>query len=285
MEIKIVSDPQCWEYCQPYHPESPDRVEKSYEYLQSQGFDIIEPHICPRADLLLAHTKSIVDAIEQGDFYDPDTPNLPKIYDYALLSTSSAIDAMKTTLDNCMGFSLMRPPGHHAGKNFLGGFCYFNNIAIATKKYFELNPNNKVAILDIDCHHGNGTQDIFLGDENVLYISLHQVPLYPGTGLKSEQNCLNFPIPPGTNDTQYLHTLENTIIKIVEFKPQILGISAGFDTYKNDPIANIKLTQTCYKNIGQMIIQTKIPIFVTLEGGYSPDLPILVYNFCQGLLT
>ncbi|MFN3301854.1 MAG: histone deacetylase, partial [Patescibacteria group bacterium] len=176
-------------------------------------------------------------------------------------------------------FSLMRPPGHHAGKDFCGGFCYFNNLAIAVAKF--LKKDKKVAILDIDCHHGNGTEDIFLGKNNVLYISLHESPLYPGTGLESRFNCLNFPLPPRTQEKEYLQTLEIALEKISQFKPNLLAISAGFDTYKKDPLTYFGLEIDSYQKIGEKIAQLNLPTFSVLEGGYSQSLPLCLYNFIK----
>ncbi|MFN3966935.1 MAG: histone deacetylase, partial [Endomicrobiia bacterium] len=172
----------------------------------------------------------------------------------------------------------------HATKNQLGGFCYFNNIAIAVKYLLANSSVDSVAILDIDCHHGNGTQDIFLGEDKILFVSLHQVPLYPGTGLTSEKNCLNFPLPPGTEEKIYLNTLEKALKEIENFKPNLIAVSAGFDTYKKDPITNMNLEKISYKKIAELISGLKIPRFAVLEGGYSSDLPECIYNFILGFL-
>lgn len=162
----------------------------------------------------------------------------------------------------------MRPPGHHAGRNgeALGaptkGFCYFNNIAIAVKYL-----GKRVLILDIDGHHGNGTEEIFLGDEKVIYVSLHRHPEYPGTGIESRENCFNFPLKADCGEKTYLETLKNAFRKIDFKKIEIIAVSAGFDTYKHD-LASLGLTEKSYKKIGEQIAKFKKPAFFILEGGY-----------------
>ncbi len=283
--MKIVYSPKCLKYHSFGHPESPERVKKCFDFLKEKKFEFFEPQPAKEEDLLLVHSKRLIDEIKNEKISDLDTPNIKGIFNYALLSVGGAIKAMEIALDSRKSFSLMRPPGHHAGKDFCGGFCYFNNIAIATAKAILLPKIKKVAILDIDCHHGNGTQDIFLGKTNILYVSLHESPLYPGTGLESYFNCLNFPLPPKTQEEDYLKTLEIALRKISEFGPDILAISAGFDTYKKDPLTYFGLEIQSYKKIGQKISQLNLPTFAVLEGGYSKDLPLLLYNFLEGLLT
>ncbi len=174
----------------------------------------------------------------------------------------------------------MRPPGHHAGKDELGGFCYFNNIAIAIKR--ALSGVKKAAILDLDGHHGNGTQDIFKSEKRVLYVSLHQSPLYPGTGLVSEDNCLNYPLKPGTNEEIYLPVLNEALEKIKDFNPQILGISLGLDSFRLDPLTGLNLGISTYRKIGEMISKLNIPDFAVLEGGYTSKLGECIYEFILG---
>ncbi len=178
-------------------------------------------------------------------------------------------------------FSLMRPPGHHATRNDLGGFCYFNSIAIASLKAKEI--IGKVAIVDFDCHHGNGTEDIMLGKKDFLYLSLHQSPLYPGTGLRSRENCINYPLLARTSPEHYLTVLAEGLKEVEKFKPDLLAISAGFDSYKLDPITSLSLEQETYGEIGRMLSALKTPTFAVLEGGYSRDLAECVYQFLAGL--
>lgn len=290
----IIYSSKCLEYEEAGHPESPERVGEGYEFLKSKNFKFVQPQPAKENDLLLVHTPRLIDEVENEKILDLDTPNIKGIYSYALLSAGGAINAMELALGGENSFSLMRPPGHHAGQDACGGFCYFNNIAVAVAKallnssFIRFNSGNikevkKVAILDIDCHHGNGTENIFLGKSNVLYISLHQSPLYPGTGLKSNFNVVNFPLPAGTEEKEYLRTLDIAIEKIVEFGPDLLAVSAGFDTYKNDPLTSFGLDIDTYKKIGEKIAALKLPTFIVLEGGYSSDLPVCLYNFLVGL--
>lgn len=278
--MKMVFSPKCLEYGFPGHPESPDRVKYSYEFLKSRGFGFCEPEPCERKDILLAHSEELVEKVVSGRFYEPDTPNLPGIFDYASLSAGSAIKAAEICLKGEKAFSLMRPPGHHAGRDFLMGFCYFNNIAIAVGKI--LRKTGRVAVIDFDCHHGNGTQDIFLGREGVIYISLHQSPLYPGTGIKSERNCINFPLPAGTREQQYILALKKALEEAKRFGPDAIAVSAGFDSHKDDPIGGMNLeTKTFYK-IGKMIKEVSEKSFAVLEGGYGTKLPECIFEFIRG---
>jgi acetoin utilization deacetylase AcuC-like enzyme len=280
--VKIFYSSECLGYSQPGHPESPARAQFTYEYLEEKGLEFISPEPCTDEDILLAHTRDLLDSVKKGSFLDFDTPAYPGIYDIAKLSAGSTIDAaMHCMNNNEKTFSLMRPPGHHATKNHLGGFCYFNNIAIASIRAAK--NAGKVAIVDFDCHHGNGTEDIMLGRENFLYLSLHQSPLYPGTGLKSRGNCINYPLPAGISPDEFLAVLSEGIKEVENFNPDLLAISAGFDSYKLDPITNLTLELETYNKIGGMLAGLKRPVFAALEGGYSRDLPECVYQFLTGL--
>lgn len=280
-KIKIVYSPKCLAYEEPGHPESPERVASTALYLEEKGFEFVRPGLCKDEDILAVHAKKLLEQVRKGEIFDPDTPALANIYTFARLSAGGAIKAAEFALSGEASFSLMRPPGHHAGKDFLGGFCYFNNLAIAVKT--SLQKVKKVAILDVDCHHGNGTQDIFLGDPNILYVSLHQSPFYPGTGLTSEFNAINFPLPAGTGEKKYLEKLDIGLRKIYEFSPELLAISAGFDTYKKDPLTLFGLEMESFRKIGQRIKKLASPTFAVLEGGYSKNLPLCIYNFLKGL--
>lgn len=279
--MKIIFSPKCLEYKVAGHPDSPQRVSSSYEFLKQKGFEFIEPIAASDEDILLAHTPELLEKVKNLDLDDPDTPPLDNIFEYSALSAGAAIKAMELCLNGEPAFSLMRPPGHHATKTGSGGFCYFNNIAIAVKKASRL--VNKIAILDIDCHHGNGTEDIFLGQDKILCASLHRVPLYPGTGIKSSQNCLNYPLSTQVSEFEYLAYLQDALSQIKNFKPGILAVSAGFDTYKGDPVAGLGLEVESYGKIGKEIRALGIPYFCVLEGGYARKLPECIYEFMRGL--
>ena len=278
--MKIFFSKKCLEYSQPGHPESPERVNSTYRYLKEKGFEFIEPAPCQDEDILLAHSQKLLDTVKGERFFDLDTPALPGIFEHARLAAGSAINAAGLCLKGEKTFSLMRPPGHHATRNSLGGFCYFNNIAIASLKAKA----GKTAIIDFDCHHGNGTEDIFLGKKDFLYLSLHQSPLYPGTGLKSRENCINYPLPAGTSPEEYLSALSEGLKKVKQFNPDLLAISAGFDSYKLDPITSFSLEKETYMDIGKMLSSLNKPLFAVLEGGYSKDIPECIYKFLAGLL-
>ena len=271
----IVFDERCLEYGAPGHPESPERVRRAFEFLRAQGVYRFErPEPASEGDLLKVHTTEHLERVKNLEFYDPDSPRYENIYEYARLSAGGAIAAMRHR-----GFSLMRPPGHHAGPARVAGFCYFNNLAIAVRA-----SKKKTLIVDIDGHHGDGTQEIFLGDSNVVFISLHSSPNYPGTGLRSEKNCLNYPLPLRCGEAVYLETLERALsaIHLKEFEQ--LAISAGFDTYERDPLASLGLRTESYFKIGQILSGLKLPTFAVLEGGYDVEaLGPNVHAFLQGL--
>ena len=280
--MKIFYSPECLEYSQPGHPESPERVESTYNFLKEKGYDFADPAPCAAEDILLAHTPKLLNNLKKESFFDVDTPAFPGIFEIAKLSAGAAVDAaMHCLSENEKAFSLMRPPGHHATKNNPGGFCYLNGIAIASIKAGE--KAGKIAIVDFDCHHGNGTEDIMLGKKYFLYLSLHQSPLYPGTGLSSRRNCINYPLSSSTSPEQYLATLAEGLKEVERFNPDLLAISAGFDSYKLDPITSLTLEQETYREIGKMLSGLNKPAFAVLEGGYSRDLPECVYQFLSGL--
>ncbi|MEM2341304.1 MAG: histone deacetylase [Candidatus Bathyarchaeia archaeon] len=284
----IVFSEKCLEYWEPGHPESPDRVYRAYKLLKEAGFSFIEAEPCSEGDLLLVHSREYVEMIRKETFYDPDTPNLPGIYEYARLAAGSAIKSMEIALEGEKAFSLMRPPGHHVGVNgrALGapslGFCYFNNVAIACKR--ALRKVNRIAIIDIDCHHGNGTQEIFFGSSEVLFVSLHRYGgVYPGTGERSLKNCLNYPFTHPVGDKEYIKTLSSALKEIENFDPDLIAVSAGFDTYVYDPVCSLGLSIESYAAIGRMIAELNRNIFAVLEGGYGKDLPKCILNFLNGL--
>jgi acetoin utilization deacetylase AcuC-like enzyme len=283
--MKIFYSPGCLTYSQPGHPESPARARDTYEYLEKHGYSFQEPRTCQEDDILLAHSRDLIESVKNESFFDFDTPAYAGIYDIARLAAGGAVDAAETCLKGGeTAFSLMRPPGHHATKKRLGGFCYFNNVAIACLKALrDFDDVHKIAVVDFDCHHGNGTEDILLGKREALYLSLHQSPLYPGTGQKSRDNCINYPLPAGITPGEYLAALDDGLKKVEEFAPDLLAVSAGFDSYRLDPITNLTLELSTYHAIGEMLSGLQKPTFAVLEGGYSRDLPECVHNFLTGL--
>jgi acetoin utilization deacetylase AcuC-like enzyme len=262
---KIIFSEKCLEYGS-WHIESPQRVRRAYEILKERGYEFIIPEPAREEDLLKVHDQEYIELLKRGAIEDPDTPAYENIYEYARLSAGAAILAAKI-----QGFSLMRPPGHHAGKYgialgaYTKGFCYINNIAVAVK-YLD----RPTLILDIDGHHGNGTQEIFLGDPKVVYVSLHRHPHYPGTGYYSEANCLNFPLPADCGEEVYLKTLQEALKRVDMQKIEVIAVSAGFDAYAGD-LASLGLTDRAYREIGRMIAALNKPTFFVLEGGYKGE--------------
>jgi acetoin utilization deacetylase AcuC-like enzyme len=279
--MKIVFSKECLEYDSPGHPESSERVRKTYGFLKNfKKFEFVKPEECERKELLLVHSEKMIDRIKHSNFVNFETPPIPNIYRYAKLAVGGSILSMETALKEGKSFSLMRPPGHHAGKANFEGFCYFNNLAIAVTK--ALKKIERAGILDIDCHHGQGSQEIFLGNTKVVYASLHQYGFfYPGTGKYSEGNCYNYPLDSGTGEEAYLDKLEIALEKIKKFGPDLIAVSAGFDTYEEDPLANLKLGIGTYAKISKMISELGKPGFAVLEGGYSEKLPECVYSFLK----
>jgi len=272
--MKIVYSPTCLEFSLSDKAESPERVGKAAAFLETH-YKFIKPRQAADADLLRVHTEDMVNKVRTRTFNDPDCPRYERIYEYAKLAAGGAIMAAEEN-----AFSLMRPPGHHAGPDFLGGFCYLNNMAVAVRK-----DGRRTLIVDIDGHHGNGTEEIFLGDGNVTYISLHRYPSYPGTGGKSRENCLNFPLPGRIGDVSYLDCLERALRMVEPADFDIMGISAGFDTFKRDRYASLGLSTICYREIGKILGSLGLPTFAVLEGGYVADkLGLNIHQFLQGLI-
>ncbi|MFI5345478.1 MAG: histone deacetylase family protein [Elusimicrobiota bacterium] len=280
---KVFSDLKTCVYGVSGHPETPYRVSRTYERLKAAGHNPSLPVVTAGpADVARVHGENHLETIRTGTFLDADTPAFPDMDDIALISLSGALSAADTALSGEPAFSLMRPPGHHAGKDRVAGFCYINNLAVAAARLQAKKPGLKIAIVDFDVHHGDGTESIVLGRENVSFVSLHQWPLYPGSGQKSRENCMNIPLPEGTDGDMYLRAFVPALEAVLSSKPDILAVSAGFDAYKEDPIAGLKLDRTTFKTIGSLLAQTKLTRFATLEGGYSADLPKLVESFLDG---
>ena len=270
----LVFSEECLDYGISKHPESPERLRMLHEDLRDD-FTFVGPSQVKESDLFLVHTPELVSTIEKRAFYDHDSPAYPDIFHYAKISVGCALRAMELN-----GFSLSRPPGHHAGRNFLGGFCYFNNVAIAVRR-----SGLRTLIVDFDAHHGNGTQDIFLDDPNVTYISLHCTGFFPGSGTKSEKNAYNHHVPYNCKDREYLTILENALEVVCDKRYEQLAVSAGFDGHEHDPVASLGLSVQVYKQIGKMLKELGLPSFTVLEGGYDPkDLRKNILSYLEGIM-
>ena len=263
--MKIIFSEKCLEYGS-WHIEGPERVRRAYEILKERGYEFLAPEPVSEENLLKVHDAEYIRMLKEGLVADADTPAYENIYEYARLAAGGAILAAKVK-----GFSLMRPPGHHAGRRGIAlsastrGFCYLNNIAVAVK-YLD----KPTLILDIDGHHGNGTQEIFLGDEKVTYVSLHRYPHYPGTGYTSEANCLNFPLRADCGDEVYLKALDEALSRVDVSKFEVVAVSVGFDAHAGD-LASLGLTEKCFREIGKRIASLNKSTFFILEGGYSGE--------------
>jgi acetoin utilization deacetylase AcuC-like enzyme len=262
MKTKIVYSEKCLGYGT-WHIEGPQRVKAAHDVLETKGWEFVEPAPADDWELLGIHDADYLFNVKKGLVEDSDTPAYNNIYEFARLSAGSALLASKIN-----GFSLMRPPGHHVGRNgaalgaYTRGFCYLNNIAIAVKE-----SGKHTLILDIDGHHGNGTQEIFQGDPKVTYVSLHQSPNYPGTGNFTEGNCINFALPGDLGGKRYLETLDKALSMVDLAKFEAVAVSAGFDTHQGD-LATLGLVEQDYFEIGKKVAQLKKPAFFVLEGGY-----------------
>jgi acetoin utilization deacetylase AcuC-like enzyme len=262
MKTKIIFSEKSLNYGG-WHIEGPQRVKMAHEILKAKEYEFIEPTPASEEDLLRAHDSDYIWNLKKGLVEDSDTPAYNNIYEHARLSAGGAILAAEIN-----GFSLMRPPGHHAGRNgaalgvYTRGFCYLNNVAIAVKAL-----NKPALILDIDGHHGNGTQEIFQGDKKVVYISLHRYPHYPGTGAHSEGNSLNFPLPVDCGEQRYMETLDEALgmINIDQF--EVVAVSVGLDAHLKD-LASLGLTGNSYREIGKRISALEKKTFFVMEGGY-----------------
>ncbi|MDD5261218.1 MAG: hypothetical protein PHD76_05145 [Methylacidiphilales bacterium] len=282
----VVTDSECTGYGKPGHPENPERISRTIRHLQKQiEIDVFWEHPLGVADpiLELAHTREHLRELDRGDRdFDGDTPFYPGIGDYARRSVGAAMKALELAGQGNNSFSLMRPPGHHATASQAMGFCYLNQAAICTL-HARACGVPRVAVFDFDVHHGNGTEAILKNKEGAAFFSIHQHPCYPGTGAKSQGNCRNYPVAPGTSAKQYREIAVEALEDLTKFEPELLIVSAGFDAYAKDPLAQLQLTETDFHWIGLQLRQFGIPVVSILEGGYSPDLPELILSYLRGI--
>jgi len=273
----------------PGHPECPERIPSiinGLKRIQSKNLIWKDVGSFDEKYIKLTHSEKYLENINQSfpkeglDFLDGDTivskGSKKAAYD-AVSSIINAIDAvMNKEFNNA--FCVVRPPGHHAEKEQAMGFCIFNNVAVGATYLLEKYKLNKVAIIDFDVHHGNGTQDIFYNEKKVLYISSHQFPFYPGTGSEDEtgkyNNILNIPLKAETSSKEFFDSYKKVYDKLNEFKPEFILLSAGFDAHKNDPLANINLESKDYYTLTKEIIKIakqicENKIVSILEGGYN----------------
>ncbi|BAY78528.1 histone deacetylase superfamily protein [Nostoc linckia NIES-25] len=274
-----------------YHPEKPERLTAIANALKAATFaDKIawrsptpapeQPELMPL--LVKAHSPAYIKklsfiASSGGGPLDGDTPVSPRSYDVALLAVSAWLDGVETVLKSGNpAFVLARPPGHHAESDAGMGFCLFSNAAIAAFFALEQPGINRVAILDWDVHHGNGTQAIVETHQQIAYCSIHQYPCYPGTGRATERgfynNVLNLPVPPGSDITVYQPLFEKKVVPfLTNFEPDLLIVSAGYDANAADPLASINLQSEDYGLFADYCLALTRKILFGLEGGYDFD--------------
>ena len=272
----IFHDPSCAEYGSSMRPEQPARITRSAAHLQAAhpDWEWRRPQIADEAALLAAHTPALLKSLQQPGDIDDDTPNFPGIYDHARRAVGAALDAAKAALAGQNAFSLMRPPGHHCTRSQAMGFCYLNQIAIAALR--AATSGGRVAVWDFDAHHGNGTEDILRDRPGLLFASVHQYPGYPGTGTASFANCHNFPVAPHSPRAAHRDALARSWEAVLAFRPDLVLVSAGFDAYARDPITAMTLEAPDFAELGRWLRQSGRPAAAILEGGYSPDLPVLI---------
>ena len=284
--MRIITDEHCAGYSHPGHPERPERILATLERLRGQqelSLTWSKPTPCDDTAILRAHTPEHLERIARREDFDEDTPSYPDLLDYARASAGAGLDALKAARAGETVFSLMRPPGHHATRNRAMGFCYLNNIAIAALEALATGAK-RVAVFDFDVHHGNGTEAILVGTRGTAFFSVHQFPCYPGTGTRNVgDNCYNFPVLPQAPRPHYRDSLESALEQLRKYKPDLVAVSAGFDAYVRDPLAQGSLELEDFYWLGECLRDIGVPMFTLLEGGYSTELPELILAYLQGV--
>jgi acetoin utilization deacetylase AcuC-like enzyme len=277
----------------PGHPERPERLDAVRRGLREAAlekeFALLAPRPATTPELLRVHTEehlARVAATRGTTFrFDPDTQASPRSFEAALLAAGAVVDAVDRVLagEFDRAFCAVRPPGHHAEPGRAMGFCLFNNVAVAAAQALARGLE-RVAVIDFDVHHGNGTQDVFYADRRVLYVSSHAYPFYPGTGALTEVGegagrgfTVNLPLPPGMGDEDYARVYREFVVPIGRaFDPQLVIVSAGFDPYEGCPIAPMKVTPRGFAEIAQACLEVAAGaargrVIFALEGGYNLD--------------
>jgi len=271
------------------HPEKIDRVTvviDNFKKLDNKNLVWKKPSKFDRSLLEMTHNSDYISFVERSfpekglSFLDGDTivsPGSKEATSDAVGSIIAAIDGVQNN-EFKNAFCAVRPPGHHAEKNKAMGFCIYNNVAVGANYLIDKYKLNKIAIIDFDVHHGNGTQDIFYNNEKILYISTHQYPFYPGSGTEQEKgkynNIFNIPLPAGTTSKEYLNAYEYVLKKIDKFKPEFILLSAGFDAHKDDPLAQFQLESKDFyeitrRTLGLSKLYCNGKVVSILEGGYD----------------
>jgi len=288
--ILIHSDRFAEHMTPPGHPERAERADVMDVIAatwRDRGGEVVAPREATREQLARVHDSGYVDRIAATNgravALDPDTYTSPESYEIALLAAGAAIDAVERVVagSHSSAFALVRPPGHHAERDRAMGFCLFNNVAVAAKHAQSLGAA-RVAIVDYDVHHGNGTQHMFEHDPTVLYVSTHQYPYYPGTGAAEEIGTgqgagatVNLPLEAGATDDDYRVAFEEVVLPVLrQFRPDLLLVSAGFDAHERDPLAAMRLTTGAFGAMTRMLRSVAEEccggrIALVTEGGYD----------------
>jgi acetoin utilization deacetylase AcuC-like enzyme len=273
------------------HPEQPSRITAIEQELSARdwlGFERVISPAVDRAVLGAVHPEVYIASIEQacadgGGYLDADTVVSPHSFEAALHAAGGAVRMVDLLLDGAApsGFSAHRPPGHHALPSRAMGFCLFNNIAVAAQYALDARGLERVMIVDWDVHHGNGTDDIFHASDRVLFVSIHQSPLYPGTGPASDVGSedgrgftVNLPVRPGADDAMFCSLVDHVVVPLAEsFSPQLVLVSAGYDAHRDDPLAACELTEDGFAAMTRSIRGVSetlgVPVGCVLEGGYA----------------
>jgi len=258
------------------HPESQQRIAVLHEQLA-----FVECPAAAQADVLRCHSPELVELVRAGTgWIDPDTLCTETTHEAALLAAGAAIEATRRG-----GFALARPPGHHAERDRAMGFCFYDSVAVAARWAQAELGIDRVAIVDWDVHHGNGTQDIVGDDPSILFVSLHQSPFYPGTGGPYEQGetFLNIPLSAGDGDAEYFEAWQLVERAVTRFEPELLLVSAGFDAHVEDPLAEIRLSTGAFRELARRTTALAPRVAAVLEGGYNlRTLPSLVEAALEG---
>jgi acetoin utilization deacetylase AcuC-like enzyme len=288
-----LSHPSSLEHDTGSHPENAGRVRAIAAALAAADdlpLDRIEAPAATREQITRVHNADHYDAIEAfcasgGGMIDADTIAVPASFEAALHAAGAGVAAVDRLLagDATSAFCGLRPPGHHAERGRAMGFCLFNSIAVAAAHAIAAGGVERVLILDWDVHHGNGTEEIFADSAEVLYASIHQSPLYPGTGAADYAGegvgdgfTVNLPVPPGSGDETFLALVQHVVSPIArQFEPGLIAISAGYDAHRDDPLANCAVTTDGYAELTAAVrdlgAELGAPVLVCLEGGYSPE--------------